>query len=75
MTHNGGMVPRNTRDGMETIRVITQVPCLKQSSGMVLSHVYNQYMENDNRNITRIELEVTWSRYTHKANGVSMESR
>lgn len=47
MTQNGGWYQEIQGKGMEIIQVTTKVPCLKQSSGMVSSHVYKQYKEND----------------------------
>lgn len=48
MTHNKGMIPSNTREDNGIQQVTNQIPCLKQSSGMVSLSVNTQYKANDN---------------------------
>ena len=60
---------------METIQVTIQTPCLKQSSGMVSSNNTRKMMINDhNRKVTWIQLEVSMVMVITQENGVSVES-
>lgn len=60
MTHNGGMYQIIQKVRMETIQVTTQVPCLKQSSGMVSSNnTRKMIINNHNKKVSWIELEVS----------------
>lgn len=47
MNHNKGIVPNSTRKGSGIHVVTNQLPCLKESSGMVSLSIIKQYKEND----------------------------